>query len=128
MHFFIRVSCKSFSYFISDFVVLAETLYKGFLRSFSSKCFQSLGIDPSVIWYICYGWQWENLISWKISSRKLELVVEISNKVPNKGKFVWNIPECDDTWNPVWCVDLKIWVSPEFLIEIWGRDVDIGEM
>ena len=42
------------SHFISDFSVVAESFYKGFLRSFSSKCFQSLGIEPSVILYIYY--------------------------------------------------------------------------
>ena len=54
VNFFIREFWKSFSDFISDFIVVAESFYKGFLRSFSSKCFQSLGIEPSVILYIYY--------------------------------------------------------------------------
>ena len=40
--------------FISDFIVVAESPYEGFLKSFISKCFQSLGIEPSVIFYIYY--------------------------------------------------------------------------
>ena len=46
---------KSFSDFISDFTAVAESFYKGFFRSFSSKCFQSLGIEPSVTLYMSYG-------------------------------------------------------------------------
>ena len=42
--------------------------------------------------------------------------VEIYEKVPINGKFVWNIPGWDDAWSPVWCVDLKIWVGQEFLL------------
>ena len=38
----------------SNFTVVAESFYKGFFRSFSSKCFQSLGIDPSVILYLLW--------------------------------------------------------------------------
>ena len=55
VHFFIREFWKSFSDFISGFIVVAESFYKEFLRSFNSKCFQSLGIEPSVILYIYYG-------------------------------------------------------------------------
>ena len=40
VHFLIREFWKSFSEFISDFIVVAESFYKGFLRTFSSKCFQ----------------------------------------------------------------------------------------
>ena len=54
INFFIREFWKSFSDFISDFIVVAESFYKGILKSFSSKCFQSLGIEPSVILYIYY--------------------------------------------------------------------------
>ena len=50
MHFFIRKFWKSYSDFISDFIVVAER----FLRTFVCKCFQSLGIEPSVILYIYY--------------------------------------------------------------------------
>ena len=50
MHFFIRKFWKSYSDFISDFIVVAER----FLRTFICKCFQSLGIEPSVILYIYY--------------------------------------------------------------------------
>ena len=57
VHFFIREFWKSFSDFISDFIVVAEICYKGFLISFSTKYFQSLGIEPSVILYIYYGLQ-----------------------------------------------------------------------
>ena len=54
VHFFIREFWKYFSGFISDFIVVAESFYKEFLRSFSSTFFQSLGIEPSVILYIYY--------------------------------------------------------------------------
>ena len=84
VNFFIREFWKSFSDFISDFIVVAESFYKGFLRSFSSKCFQSLGIEPSVILYIHYGWQQENLVSrenqiWlQKSTKKSQTVVTLS--------------------------------------------------
>ena len=46
---------NSFSDFISDFTAVAESFYKVYFRSFSSKCFQSMRIEPSVILYISYG-------------------------------------------------------------------------
>ena len=45
-HFFIREFRKSFSGFISYFIVVAESFYNGFLISFSFKCFLSLEIEP----------------------------------------------------------------------------------
>ena len=49
VNLFIREFWKSFSDFINDFIIVAESFYKRYLRSFSSKRFQSLGIEPSVI-------------------------------------------------------------------------------
>ena len=49
VNFFIREFWKSFSDFINDFIIVAESFYKNFLRSFSCKRFQSLGIEPTVI-------------------------------------------------------------------------------
>ena len=57
VHFFIRDFWKSFRDFFSDFIVAAERFYKGFLRGFSSKRFQSLGTESIIILYIYYGWQ-----------------------------------------------------------------------
>ena len=37
MNFFIREFWKSFGDFISDFIVIVESFYKGFSGSFSSK-------------------------------------------------------------------------------------------
>ena len=93
MHFFIRKFWKSYSDFISDFIVVAER----FLRTFVCKCFQSLGIEPSVILYIYY------MVD-KGKSRFLQNIVEeirpgcrnLATKVANNGKFVGNIPGCDD--------------------------------
>ena len=56
VHFFIREFWKSFSDFISDFIAVAESFFKGFLKIFSSKCFQSFENEPSVILYIYYDW------------------------------------------------------------------------
>ena len=50
LYFFISEFLKSFNDFISDFIVAAES----FLRNFSSKCFQSFGIEPSVIYIYIY--------------------------------------------------------------------------
>ena len=53
VNFFIREFLKVFYfYFSSDFIVVAEHFWKGFLRSFSSECFQSLGIEPMISSYI----------------------------------------------------------------------------
>ena len=75
VHVFIREFWKSFSDFISEFIIVGESFYKGFLKRFSSKYFQSFGIESSIIFkcsnfvilYIYYGWQLENLVSFKIT-------------------------------------------------------------
>ena len=54
VNFFIR-ECLEVFHLPSGCIVALETLWEAFLRSFSSKCFQLLGIKPLIRLYMFYG-------------------------------------------------------------------------